>query len=278
MSFDEAKRSAFLKDLLGLLRKRPIDLLPFEQVKERLHLKHFIDRGIQEVPLDRIVGSLGREREFTREFLPRHESLRKRWQEVQDLAEGPAGFPPVELYYVHDVYFVVDGHHRISVVRAMGAQTIEARVKEFRSPVLLTPETSIEEIILKTGLTEFLETTGLAQKTTEDYVMTIPNGYGKLLDHISVHRYYRGIETDRPVSWEEAVKSWRRSVYLPMVRILRKHNLQQQFPECTITDLYIFTIEHLHYLREQEASKKIGRLRAVKHFTKEMKPPGKKWW
>ncbi len=276
-TFDEAKRSAFLKDLMGFLQRRPVDLLPFTEVKERLRLKNFIDRGGQEVPLDRIVGSLGREHEFNRAFLPREESLRQRWQEIKDLAEGPAGFPPVELYYVQDVYFVVDGHHRISVARAVGAKTIEARVKEFRTPVLLTSDTSIEDLILKTGLAEFLETTGLVQKDPNEYVVTIPNGYEKLLDHISVHRYYLGIEKNRPISWEEAVRSWRRSVYLPMTRIICKHKIKEQFPDLTETDLYLVTIEHLHYLKEQYGSKKIGRARAVKDFALQNKPT-KKWW
>ena len=271
MSFDEAKRSAFVKDLLGFFRRRPVDLLPFEEVRDRLRLRSFIDRGIQEVPLSRIVGSLGREREFNRAFLPRQESLRNRWQELKDLAEGPAGFPPVELYYVQDVYFVVDGHHRISVARNIGAETIESHVMEFRSSVILTPETSIEEIVLKEGLAEFLEATGLVQRKPDEYITSIPNGYEKLLDHISVHRYYRGIECARPVSWEEAVESWRKSVYLPMTRIIRKHKILEQFPERTETDLYLYTTEHLHYLREQYAPQRVPRARAVKDFTDKFK-------
>jgi hypothetical protein len=267
-TFDEAKRSAFIKDLMGFVQRRPVDLLPFEKVKEKLKLKHLVERGIQEVPLNRIIGSLGRDHEFTRAFLPRQESLRKRWEEIKDLAEGPSGFPPVELYYVKDVYFVVDGHHRVSVARAVGASTIEARVKEFRSPVMLMPETSIEEVILKSGLAEFLETTGLVQETPDDYVVTMTNGYEKLLDHISVHRYYRGIETEGPVSWDEAVQSWKKSVYDPMIRIIRKHKILDEFPGHTETDLYLYIMDHLHYLRELYAPKKIGRTRAVKEFVK----------
>jgi hypothetical protein len=278
-SFDDARRAAFLKDVMGFFSRKPVDLLPFEEVKERLHLKQLIDKGIQEVPLNQIVGSLGRQSEFNRLFLPREESLRKRWQEVKDLAEGPSGFPPVELYYVPEVYFVVDGHHRISVVRSVGATTIEANVKEFRSPVYLTPDTSIEEIILKAALSDFLDTTGLVQKSSGDYVTTIPNGYEKLLDHISVHRYYRGIETTQPVFWEEAVRSWQKSVYMPMIRIIRKHKVLEEFPEQTETDLYLFIMEHLHYLKEKFAPKNIGRTRAVKNFTEEMKRSKKsKWW
>ena len=279
-SFEEAKRTAFIRDVIGFLQKRPVDLLPFKEVKERLRLKHFIDRGIREVPLDAIVGSIGREHDFNRAFFPRQEALRKRWKEIKALAEGSEGFSPVELYYVQDVYFVFDGHHRVSVARAVGATTIEAKVKEFRSPVLLTPETSIGEIILKTGLAEFLDTTGLTQSDPAEFAVTMPNGYEKLLDHISGHRYYRGIETGQAVTWDDAVKSWRKSVYLPMIRIIRKHKILEQFPDHTETDLYIYCMEHLHYLREQNAPKKVGRARAVRNFAEHIKRTRKKegWW
>ena len=277
-SFDEARRSAFLKDVFHFFQKRPTDLLPFEDVRERLQLKQIVDRGVQEVPLDRIIGTVGREHEFNRMFLPRDESLRKRWDEIKDLAEGSSGFPPVELYYVKDVYFVVDGHHRVSVARAVGATTIEARVKEFHSPVLLEPEVSLQDVLLQQGLVQFLQETGLVQKERDEYVMTVVNGYEKLLDHISGHRSYRQLEKGRTLTWAEAVRSWRTSVYRPMVRLIRKHKILEQFEGHTEADLYLFVMEHLYYLREQFPPGKVGRARALKSFAEYMKPPGRKWW
>jgi hypothetical protein len=130
--------AAVMHDLLALARRRPLDLLPFEEVRDRLKLRRVVDRGTRDVPLGRIVGTFGRRGEFNRAFLPRSESLRERWEDLKDLAEGAAGFPVVELYLVGDVYFAVDGHHRISVARALGAPSIEAHVLEFITPVPLT--------------------------------------------------------------------------------------------------------------------------------------------
>ena len=161
--FDAARRAALMQDLLRPLRGQPADLLPFDAVREGLRLGHLLDRGVMEVPLDQIVGSLGRERDFTREFLPRDEALRERWEELEELAVGTAGFPSVELYRVGEAYFVVDGHHRVSVARSLGAPAIEARVQEFLSPVTLSPDESLEEVLAKHNLAEFCEITGLAQ-------------------------------------------------------------------------------------------------------------------
>lgn len=249
--FDAARRAALMEELLGILTGRPVDLLPFEEVKETLGLRRFVDRGIREVPLDRVVGTVGRERDFTRAFLPRRESLRERWGRVTALAEGPQGFPPVELYQVGDVYFVVDGHHRVSVARRMGLERIEARVREFQAPVPLSPEESLEEVLLKGCLADFLEATGLRAGADGDYVTTEVKGYQRLLDHVRTHRYFLGLDRRAPVSWDEAVASWRDTVYRPTVEAIRRSGVLEAFPGRTETDLYLFTMDHLHFLREQ---------------------------
>jgi hypothetical protein len=255
-----------MKDLLAHLLKRPADLLSFDEVHDRLRLKRVVDRGTAEVPLDRIVGTLGREREFNRAFLPREESLRDRWDDVKELAEGAAGFPPVELYLVGETYFVVDGHHRVSVAKSLGAPSIEARVKEFMTPVPLEPETSVEDLILKEGLADFLDATGLAPEQPDEFRTTEANGYEKLLDHVSVHRYFRGIETGSGVSTSDAAASWRDIVYRPMIETIRASGVIEDFPGRTETDLYLFTTEHLHYLRQRYGEDAVPQAVGVRHF------------
>ena len=264
--FDAARRAAVMNDLLSVVTGRPLDLLPFDRVRAGLRLKHTVDRGNRDVPLDRIVGTLGREREFNREFLPREEALRERWEEVEELAEGPAGFPAVELYQVGDAYFVVDGHHRVSVARSLGVPTVEAHVKEFLTPVPVAPEASLEDVMLSRSLADFLEATGLVPASPDEFRVTQPDGYERLLEHVTVHRYYRGIETGRALTWGEAVASWYDTVYRPMIAAIRRSGVMAEFPGRTETDLYLFTMDHLHHLRERYAPKPVGYPVAVRHF------------
>lgn len=252
--FDAARRAALIRELLKPLHRQPRELLSFDEIRRQLQLRHLVDRGLQDVQLDQIVGSLGRADEFDREFLPRREALRERWQQIEDLAEGPIGFPPVELYKVGGAYFVVDGHHRVSVARSLQAPTIEARVQEFQTSVPLDPDDSSEEIVRKQGLTDFLEATGLAATDDESYRVSLPYSYQKLLEHICVHRYYLGIENERPFDWPEAVASWRDTVFRPTLATIRQHDLMQAFPDRTETDLYLYLMDNLHYLREQYGS------------------------
>ena len=255
-TFDEARRAAVIGDLLRVLQGKPTDLLPFDAVREGLRLEHVVDRGVREVPMDRIVGTLGkeREREFNRAFLPRDEKVRPRWLGVRRMVEGPEGFPRVELYQVGDVYFVVDGHHRVSVLRSLGAPTIEAQVKEFVMPpgmAPLDPDVSVEEVLAQRGLAEFLQVTGLVPERPEEFRLSDPQGYERLLEHIHVHRHHRGNEAGRHVPWEEAVRSWRDTVYRPMAETIARHALLEAFPGATEADLYLYTMDHLHHLRER---------------------------
>jgi hypothetical protein len=249
--FDAARRKAFVEEILAFLRRRPSGLLPFEAVREGLRLKRSVDRGIRDVPCDRIVGSVERADEFSRFFLPQDESLRDRWEDVLALAEGPKGFGTVELYEVGEVYFVVDGHHRVSVARSLGARTIEARVIEYLTPVTLQPGDSLEDVLLKGLDADFLEATGLVPDAPGAYRVSVPGGYERLIDHINVHRYYRGIETGRAIGWAEGVVSWRDTVYRPMIDTIRSSGILGTFPGRTETDLYLFMMDHLHHLRER---------------------------
>jgi hypothetical protein len=274
--FDSARRAALVSDLLAAVAGRPADLLPFDAVRREFHLRHLIDRGIQQIPLDRIVGSLDRASEFNRFFLPRDEALRDRWEEIKDLAEGPRGFPPVELYQVDRAYFVVDGHHRVSVARALGAPAIEAHVREFLTPVPLETGASLEDVLLRRGLADFLEITGLVPETPDEFRVTVAGGYPRLLEHIRVHGYFKGIETGRDIPWHEEVESWRDTVHRPMIAILRRSGILEEFPGRTETDLYLFLMDHLHRLRQQYGNE-LPPERAVEAFEQEQgkaKPKG----
>ena len=254
-----------MSDLLALVRQRPRDLLPFEEVRDRLKLRRVVDRGTRDVPLGKIVGTFGRRGEFNRAFLPRSEALRERWEDVRDLAESASGFPLVELYLVGDAYFAVDGHHRVSVARSLGAPGIEAHVLEFLTPVPLGPDDSLEDVLQKEGLADFLETTGLVPSSADELRVTHPGDYAEMLEHVAVHRYFMGLERERDVPWTEAVRSWYETLYRPMTETIRASGVLEDFPRRTEADLYLFTARHLHELRMRFGDG-VAPERAVEHF------------
>lgn len=243
--FRAARNRAVMKEILAQFSGSSTQLLSFDEVREKLKVLGSSDLGLQDIPLEAIVGSAGRYVDFTRDFLPRKDINEERWAHILAAAKGPVGLPPIEVYKIGEVYFVKDGHHRVSVARQLGATHIQAYVTEIRTRVPLTPEVRPEDLILKAEYADFLERTRLNElRPDANLEVTEPGQYSKLLEHISVHRYFMGIEQERYIPYGEAVEHWYDSVYLPMVQVIRARGILRSFPERTETDLYLWIAEH----------------------------------
>jgi len=243
--FRRARRKAALRDILTKLTGQPDDLLPFEEVRKKLRAVKASKTILEEVPLDHIIGSVGRYRDFTRDFLPRASVDEDRWARVKTAISYGSRFPPVDLYRIGESYFVLDGNHRISIARQVGATHIQAYVTEFHSPVPLSPDVNLDDLIIKAGFADFLELTHLdVSRPDADFSVTSPGRYRELAEHIYVHRYYIGVEQEQEIPYEEAAVGWYDKVYMPVVRLIREKGILRDFPKRTETDLYIWVSKY----------------------------------
>lgn len=103
-------------------------LLALGEVNDACTVHTHHDAGIRTVPIDQIRGSESRYTDFDRDFNPLQEHGRDRWLHIAQARERGKALPPVELVQIGEIYFVQDGHHRISVARALGQRTINAQV------------------------------------------------------------------------------------------------------------------------------------------------------
>ena len=145
----------------GALSGQPSTLLSYDEIKEKLHIGGPIYRGVKTVRVDQIAGSLNRYHEFDRVFLPAIDKLADRWQSVNRAFYQEISLPPVVLYKVGQVYFVVDGHHRVSVAREQGQIYIEAEVRECATRVNITPDIRPEDLEILETKVDFLERTSI---------------------------------------------------------------------------------------------------------------------
>ena len=247
--FARARSRAFLNDLWGLVSGRRKRLLSYEEVKEKLRVGGPLYRGIRTVEIARIVCSVNRYADFDRAFLPTHNRYAGRWQSIDRAFYEDISLPPVVLYQVGDVYFVVDGHHRVSVARQQGQEFIEAEVRECRVKVPVGPDLRPEDLEILGARVDFLERTGLDRLRADARIEpTIPDGYARILEHIAVHRYFMGLDQQRDIGEDEAVRHWYDHVYQPIVKVIRDRGILAEFPERTEADLYLWVLDHQQFL------------------------------
>ena len=250
--FYRARRQAALQEIIARLQGKCVELLSYDEVSRQLKTAGRAARGLRDIPLDHIVGSVGRTTDFTRSFLPRMDSDDQRWANVRAAVEGHSGLPPIEVYQIGEAYFVLDGHHRVSVARQMGLTHLEAVVTEVRTRVPLSPDVRPDELIVKAEYADFLEYTRLDQlRPGCDLSVSVPGQYAKLENHIEAHRYFMETEQEREVPFEEAACDWYDQAYLPVVRSFREKDLLRDFPGRTETDLYLWVSEYQLELREE---------------------------
>lgn len=147
-NFDDMRRRGTWASWWHWLLRRPATLLSFAEIRDQLPTSVPFDRGVQDIPVTAIAGSVGRARDFDRSFRPLNNTLRDRWVNIYYL-HYTIGWEPIVVYKVGSLYFVEDGHHRVSVAQAAGVSAIEARVYEYPVPANLTPQDTADTIVAK---------------------------------------------------------------------------------------------------------------------------------
>lgn len=249
--FDSALFKAFWRRIATWLTGKKNELLPYDEVRQLVPMSGQHDLGLTQVPIDAIIGSVGRFRDFDRAFFPTQDQTRDRWISIDKARYQEIPLPAVELYKIGEIYFVKDGNHRVSVARKRGQAYVDAYVIEVDVPFPVTQDTSLDELAGAKDQLEFLDTTNLPQIRPETVIFsTVPGQYRRLLEHIAAHRWFLGEQEKREIPYPEAVASWHDHVYIPIVELIRKQKLTKEFPTSSEADLYILIIDYQWYLRE----------------------------
>lgn len=249
--FRRARQRGALESVLAQFMGKSPRLLPYGEVSEQLHVGEATPRGLKEIPLDAIVGSVGRYGDFTRNFLPLRSTGQERWARVRAAFDSVEQMPPIVVYRLGDSYFVLDGNHRVSVARTLGATHIPAYVTDVESRVPLDPDTQPDELICNAKYAEFLQETKLDElRPDADLSVTAPGQYRVLKEQIQQYWAWLKSEKGEDVPYSEAVTGWYDQIYLPMVEIIRRRALLRHFPKRTETDLYAWLVRHREELKE----------------------------
>jgi hypothetical protein len=226
--FLRARRRAALGAMVARLRGEPDDvrlILPYEEVVAALGYVSEHAAGKAVVPLDAIVGTVDRGRDFDRRFRPTSGRVRSRWEHIATAMRRGEAMPPVDLVRIGQIYFVRDGHHRVSVARALGHTDINADVTEVVTRVGAERAITLEELPVKSHRRVFFERVPLPDNARDEIKLTDPWDYGRLAEAVEAWGFRTSQDRGEPISRREAAYLWLENEYRPVVEMLKGADL-----------------------------------------------------
>jgi hypothetical protein len=245
--FSRARRRRALARLANRLRREPRDfnlILPFEEVVQALGQRGERRLGLQTIELDSIVGSVDRSRDFDRSFRPTTGRVRSRWERVAIATRRGEEIPPIDVYRIGELHFVKDGHHRVSVARAMGFKVIDAYVTEVLTEVGASREITLKDLPLKGHERLFWERVPLPPEARPRIQLSDEWRYAGLAEGVEAWGFRLMQSRGDFMTREEVAATWFRDEYEPVVEMLKEADLLGRGTE---TEAYM-RVSTLRYL------------------------------
>jgi hypothetical protein len=237
--YSRARRRRVVASLARRLRGQPGDIdliLPFDEVVEALGRVGERYVGLESIELDSIVGTVGRNRDFDRAFRPVNSRTRTRWERIANAQRRGQDMPPISVYRIGDLHFVRDGHHRVSVARALGLTQIDAYVTEVRTVVGAEGTITPGALPMKSHERLFFERVPLPWDARAEVKLTDPWRYAELAEGVEAWGFRMMQGRGEFMSRDEVAQLWLEDEYRPVVAALRDAGL---IGDGTATDAYM---------------------------------------
>jgi hypothetical protein len=244
--FGRTRRRRILSSLANRLRGHgDVNvILPFDEVVAALGRRGERRLGLQTIDLDSIVGTVDRQREFDRRFRPTSGRVRPRWERINVAQRRGDPMPPIDVYRIGDLHFVKDGHHRVSVARALGYKDIDAYVTEVLTEVGADRTITLRELPLKSHQRLFHERVPLPKEARDRIQLSAEWRYAALAEAVEAWGFRAIQQLGEPMTREEVAEAWFRDEYEPVVEMLRQADLVRRGTE---TEAYM-RMSALRYL------------------------------
>lgn len=206
----------------------------FNSTQEQEKAYESIKRGVSMVPLDKIVGSVGRYHDFDNQFRKKTGRVDERLRHILNEMKKGKLMPPISLYQIKNDYFILDGHHRFKAAKELGYAEIRSQILE------LLPSTNTLENKLYIERTDFRDKAGL----TSSIQLTELGQFHHLEKQIQEHQAFLSKDENEHVSFENAANDWYKTIYKPLSVVIQESRLVERFPDRTVDDLYLYISVH----------------------------------
>jgi hypothetical protein len=171
--------------------------------------------------------------------------VRERWQRINTAQRKGQAMPPIDVYRIGELHFVKDGHHRVSVARALGHKDINAYVTEVLTQLGADREIRLRDLPLKSHERLFFERVPLSQEERERIHLSDEWRYAALAEAVEAWGFRASQARREELSRREVAESWFRDEYEPVVEMLREAQLVPK--GVSDTEAYM-KVAHLRYL------------------------------
>ncbi len=264
----------------SIIVKKDKELIDFSRLIKNLNTKSISYAGIKPIPINKIIGSVGRYTDFNSKFFVAKEVKSAKYLSVFSAFKNGKSLPPIKVYQVLDNYFVIDGHHRVTIAKnELQAEFIDAEVTKVNFDVELNPEkkysynteTAKKFLILLEEKT-FEEKTHLKNSILKYPIkVTDLTSFAKLYEEILSFREYHHSSQFQDKDMIYASYEWYEKIFVPAIQVIFKDKLLKDFPNRTYTDLYVWFMLHKYYL-SQQAGHDVGFDFSKQDFLKKFKP------
>ncbi len=264
--FQRVRRHQVLSRLARFLRHDAPDInesLSFDEVVDALGRRGERRLGVLLIPLDQIVGSVDKVRDFDRRFRPTSDRSRQRWQGLAEKSRLGEYLPPIDVYKLGDLYFVRDGHHRVSVARAQGADMIEAEVTEIDTVISTEGVGGRRDLDAKNWGLRFLQRVPLTGERRAEINCTDPADFHRLAEMVEAwacrQMHHEGAYFDQATM----AKRWYDEEFTPVLRLIDEAGVRGS--DETRADAYIRVAkERYRLIREHDWNTDVMRTVAEK--------------
>jgi hypothetical protein len=268
--FGRARRKRALAQIAARMRRDSdfTAILPFDEVVRALGRRGERYLGLRTIELDSIVGTVDRGREFDRRFNPTSGRVRPRWERINTAQRKGQAMPPIDVYRIAELHFVKDGHHRVSVARALGHKDIDAYVTEIITELGAGREIRLRDLPLKSHQRLFYERVPLPADARAEIKLSDEWRYAALAEAIEAWGFRVSQERGVLLSRSEVAEEWYDDEYRPVVEMLREADLIRH--GMTETEAYM-RVAHLRYLLLRTHEWDDAVIEAVRH---DLEAPG----
>lgn len=253
--FARARNKALFNEIQHLLTPEEAAMISLKAVRKVIKTQSETYIGMKVIPINKIVGSEGRYRDFDNQFFPKRSIIKERWEHVDEAVIKDIVLPPIKVYELGGLYFVRDGNHRVSVAKSKGVEFIDAEVVSLQTEIKLSPARTLngmmKQIISYEKRNFYFETN--FGDITDYWVLDFSTAgqYDIIYNHILTHKYFINQNQTEEIPMEDAILSWFNNVYLPVVTTIQKYKIMKYFRKNTVSDLYVWIITFYDELKKK---------------------------